>query len=225
MREGGHVYGAQYTWVANEAGPFSLESEDGGYSLETHFGGESLLNSNRPNNINYTLSVNTTNTESWDYQLTLGLFTEGGYFPTVSPVVQSQGTWSNGKLQLNAGSANNLGWEWSGYTQEMSAILLRIADSSGNTVFSREFKESYVSGYTVAADTLTAGQEYTLEISFLNGVDYETTDVPGATGIAYFSTQTNLTIQAVPEPSTCALLALGLGLVAWPVVRRRQSRG
>jgi hypothetical protein len=68
------------------------------------------------------------------------------------------------------------------------------------------------------------GASYKALLTFVKVVEGDFGSVPGASGFAYYATQTEFNFTAVPEPSTYALIVLGLGVVLLPVLRRRIRR-
>ena len=73
--------------------------------------------------------------------------------------------------------------------------------------------------YTINANTLTPGTDYSLYGSYAAILDQNSTN--GSFNAAYWEASTSLTISAIPEPSTYATFAgfAALGLAAW---RRRR---
>ncbi len=69
------------------------------------------------------------------------------------------------------------------------------------------------------------GDSYRALLTYIKVVDGNMGEfVPGANGFAFYATQTEFTFTAIPEPSTYLLMALGVGVVLIPVLRRRRRR-
>lgn len=234
-RPGGVLNAAKYGWQTSE-GFAALGLHSGGADQESVFSALEILDSNRPNNMTYTLRMDTRGAASLldpqnpaaDYEVSLGLFTEAttAVYPDTAPTVQTNhGTWTDGKLKLTANLDAAFGWGWAGFNPEVSVINFTIAPASGGAdVVSQRFTGTFTGGFTVAANTLTPGVDYVGRLTFANLLDSDTTSVPGATGYAFFGAETTFTIQAVPEPSTYVLVVLGGGVLVL-AARRRRGRG
>lgn len=158
--------------------------------------------------------------------------------PVIPTLTFGGGTWSGGKYVIDITqeltiTTNN----WTGFSvagiggfMEVGLDGLPIGVDDATRVFSRhaptmftgDINESAVNAtFTVAANTLTAGQDYEGFSTFARMVSRDSSQA-GIFAIAWWANETSFTVSAVPEPSTYALLAgaAALGLAAW---RRRRA--
>ncbi|WP_438479894.1 PEP-CTERM sorting domain-containing protein [Oleiharenicola lentus] len=160
-------------------------------------------------------------------------------FPTTMPVLTSLGGyWSGGSLYLDVTQNQSFTWSYGDYglgsPTDVDGITLEIELSMSGNVFDYSSIGSNSTGTTMttAQHTMVVGQTYNAKLSFGRIVDdglnnpnsSPQSGIVGAESIAYYLNSTSFTIVAIPEPSTYALMAVGLGLVALPWLRRRFSR-
>jgi hypothetical protein len=151
-------------------------------------------------------------------------------FPVSAPQVLGGGTWSGAQFLfdvLEEGGTITFS-EFSGMVANQDLIVLDIyseTDYHALRISTPYPTTSFNLGPYEGEPYFTPGESYKAVLTFLKVVDAnQGLLVPGANGIAYYATQTQFTFTAVPEPSTYALMALGLGVVLLPVLRRRFRR-
>lgn len=158
----------------------------------------------------------------YDYAVSFDL---GGdaYVPDIPTLTANNGAWQGGTYVVAAtGEATSFGWTFTDFDAATDVVLFSIRPANGgDDVLNLQFQGSNPGGYTLAANLLTPGVDYTGQLSFARIVD-NPADIPGASGVAYYAVQTTFEIQAVPEPSTYALFAAGLGIVGIAAWRRRR---
>ncbi len=184
-------------------------------------------------NANYTVVVNSTT-----LNLSLAPFNTATN-PAIPTMTFSQGTWANGVLNIDPTlpltiTTSSYG-QYLDRTHSLGGHLeLGMLDANNNFVFD---VESYSGigptgvtlettggsiGYTIPANTLTAGSSY-LGMGFFDRIVSQDTSLSGSFSTASFDRSTAFTVTAIPEPSTCAAAA-GLGAFALAAWRRRRVR-
>lgn len=107
-------------------------------------------------------------------------------------------------------------------------IFFGVLDKSGGTLveierlFSDDPDADNFIDYEIDANTLTAGHDYLVVAGFAAIVDQDTT-IAGSMSVAFFELSTELTVSAIPEPSTYAALA-GLGALSLAFWHRRHCK-
>jgi len=151
-------------------------------------------------------------------------------FPSSVPMILGGGTWSGAQFLfdvLEEGGTITFS-EFSGMVANQDLIILDIyseTDYHALRISTQNATTSFNLGPYQGEPYFSPGESYKAVLTFLKAVDADQgSSVPGANGIAYYATQTQFTFTAVPEPSTYALMALGLGVVLFPVLRRRFRR-
>jgi hypothetical protein len=170
-------------------------------------------------------------------QPVLSLNTASPSFP-VSPTLTSGGTWSGGNLLIDPTVTNTLTFNTSAFTGYSSGlggqINFFLVDSNLEPISTPEVSQNVPSlgvdnpaltSFTLAAGTLVAGQTYTLQANYtqveeINNESFSGTGITGSPiGISDYNTTTFIVIDAIPEPSTWAMLAVGASLLV--TLRRR----
>lgn len=158
---------------------------------------------------------------TYDHEIQFNL--GGDAYPTTVPLLTiDNGTWNSGTYEVAApDAATHFDWNFTDYNSTTDVVVFSIrANNDGTEIARVQFQGSNPGGYTLAADSLLAGVDYTGELFFARIVD-NPNDISGVQGVAYYSVETTFAIQAIPEPSTYALMLLGGGLV-WLLSRRRK---
>ena len=187
------------------------------------------LDTNFPNDNsgNYKLKIDSgepggTVSGGYDYDVSLKL---GGdaYVTDVPTLTINNGFWSGGgSFIVDVNNPTLFSWDFSSYNSATDIVLFSIEpQSSGGDIVKMQFQGTNPGNFTVNAGLLTAGETYVGQLTFARIVD-SPTDVPGVQGVAFYALETTFAFQAVPEPSTYALLVLGLGLVFLQVRRCRR---
>jgi hypothetical protein len=158
---------------------------------------------------NYQLSIPTTSGTALTYSPTL---TQTSNYAAAAPAI-SNTTWSGPLLTLDYNVANTISWNNPGVVGDIQLI---IAGSSGDRQ-NFTYSGGGVTSQIIAANALNPNESYVGEIIFQNHTS-DTIQIPGVSGNSY---NTMLTVFGiVPEPSTCAMLVGGLGLLGLAVRRK-----
>lgn len=175
---------------------------------------------------NYKLQIDTGTTGGsvgggYDHEIKFNL--GGDAYPTTVPLVTvTNGAWSDGKYFVSDSSAvTQFSWTFSDYIQPSAfsttgdVIVFSVRPTAGGSDVVRvQYDSSNPGSYTLAANSLTPGTEYIGELFFARIVD-KPDDISGVTGVVYYSVETTFKIQAVPEPSTWAMIGLGAVMIEW----------
>lgn len=228
------VYGP-LTGYFNTHGPQDLTVHTGGAEFEAKgYLSQTTLDGDFPNDNsgNYKLKIDSGTAggslSGYDYEV---MFNLGGdsYASTVPMFTLNNGSWSNGTyIVASSGNQTMFGWTFSDYNSSTDVVLFSIRPTNGgDDVIRKQFQGSNPGGFTLDANSLTAGVDYTVELTYARIVYTDNTSISGAQGVGYYAMQTTFSLQAVPEPSTYALMALGLAAVLGWTWRRRaiSSRG
>jgi hypothetical protein len=153
-----------------------------------------------------------------------------GFIPTLT---MSGGSWSGGKYVIDVTQALTITTNSFAalHTTGVGAFInIDVEDVGQELLFSRIAPTSFASEiesntgittatFTIAANTLTSGQDYFGSASFHRIVSQDTSQ-PGIFAVAWWGNETGFTISAIPEPSTYAALA-GIGALGLAIWRRR----
>lgn len=183
-------------------------------------------------NGDYAVSVQGNN-----YSLDLnGAANTDAFFPGFIPTLTiTGGSWSGGKYVIDVSQQLTITTNSFSpfHTTGVGAFINIDVDGVGQElVFSRIAPDGFVDDiesnvgitsatFVVAPNTLTAGQDYEGFASFHRIVSQDTSQT-GIFAVGWWANETTFTVSAIPEPSTCAMLA-GLGALGLAVWRRRQK--
>lgn len=176
----------------------------------TAYSSQSALSSANANG-NYTFTIGGT------MQSTLAFSSSS--FPATTPSITG-GNWANNTLLISpSGTISFTAPTFTFGTGDF--VQLTVSDGSGNDVlFYRNY--SSISSITLNTSGMTGGQTYSAELLFVDAsgtVSGLGSGNTSATGFAAAGNMTSFNIMVVPEPSTYALMGLGVvGLLMW---RRR----
>lgn len=170
---------------------------------------------------------------------TLSLDTANPVFP-ISPMLISGGTWSNGGLLIDAAAGATLTLNTSSFTQystglggqikfelvDPATLMPIVTPEVSQNIPSLGKTDPALTSFTIAPNFLVAGESYLFQANYSYYTGFNTTSFTGTgitgnpVGASSYLTSTFITIVAVPEPSTYALVVLG-GL-AFLITRRRK---
>lgn len=169
------------------------------------------------NNGSYTLSINTSSgLKSPTLDLT------GDSFPnTFSITSMTNGSWAGGNLLFNPSQDLTINFDAFTGFDTSSRIKIEVEDGGGYSDTSASAITSFV--IPSGSINLVTGQTSTAEILFSQAVDGDSTTISGVPGIAFYGTIVSFTLQAVPEPSTYAVILGALALAVVVLRRRRLS--
>ena len=145
----------------------------------------------------------------------------GGVYPSTTPTITNT-NWSGGNLVVNPSAAFTLNWgAFSGAGANDRIVLSLQNTTTGQSAFFA-FLPSSATSQTFGANFFQPNQTYQGSIDFLKVASLDTTDIAGATGIAAYARETGFNIQTVPEPSTVAMMFLGVGCLGSLMAFRRR---
>jgi len=223
---GGKIYGPITSFLGVN-GPQSLNLHAGGADFEsTVYLDQGSLDTDFPNDNsgNYVLKIDSgpaggALSGGFDYAVSFML---GGdaYVADVPTLAINNGSWMGGSFVLDVNNPTSFGWGFPSYNAATDVVLFSIRpQGGGDSLVNLQFQGSNPGGYTVSAGFLTSGQLYEGQLTFARIVDSPTA-VPGVMGVAFYAMETSFDFQAIPEPSTFVLFALGLGVAGWARWRR-----
>lgn len=172
-----------------------------------------------------------------DIPLTLNASPSGDLYPLVPKVTgMNNGASWNGSNQLLISDTGTTTLTFSDFTSQYNSTSNgQVGAHIGAFLYltsSGSFTELNQEALTFEADSafntfmisgLTAGSTYQFELEYNAIMAADTTSIPGATGVALFSSRMQLEVLAIPEPSTYAAILGALALGGVMVQRRRRA--
>lgn len=145
----------------------------------------------------------------------------GAAFPTSKPELVNINSWLNGSFLVKIDDPNAK-LEFSAYSDmaTIDYIMLDLVSSTGGSSLHLQ-SQSAITDFSLAPDgngalQLTMGATYEGALTFLKVNSRD----PREGGYSFEAIRTTFSFTAIPEPSTYALMALGLGGIGWLRLRR-----
>ncbi len=164
------------------------------YFIKQNYGSKSALDTAYPNGT-YNVQVNAVH----DGTHTFTLSYSGDTYPTPGPEV------TNFTALQQTDPSQNITVNWAGFGNGTSNdfVTVQVNDSTGNTVYqtpspgSNGALNGTATSTVIPANTLSNGQNYTVDIQCIKVISQDTTDYPGVPGYAVFSSDTNIPLSTV----------------------------
>ncbi len=198
-----------------------------------------------PTNFNtlYANGVYTVTSEGYTYNLDLnGGSNNWAYFPTTIPqFTLTGGYWDNGTYYVDpanafsiisnvfadyANASDNIGafvGFWASGDLEFDVLNFSRLAPTGETAEAAGGTNGTIVGEQAGPKEITPGLQLRFGLEYGRMVSIDSSNNNGVTALALWSSQTELNLVVIPEPSTYALLALGLGVVGLAVRRRSHT--
>ncbi len=180
-------------------GAIALTPFSAGYRYTAGYANQAALNAAFPNGT-YTFHINTS---SGGYVVPLALSPQS--YPSNIPPITTSG-WASGDLVVNPTQSYTFTWHGFAGFHLNFGIQGNGTGTFNGAAYSVANPTTGNASYTLAANTLTAGQNYQATLEFDNATAVNTTGVTGANGIAAFGDQTSFTIFAQTPGSAGALV-------------------
>ena len=180
-------------------GAIALTPFSAGYRYTAGYANQAALDAAFPNGT-YTFHINTS---SSGYVVPLALSPQS--YPTNIPTITNSG-WASGDLVVNPAQSYTFTWHGFAGFHLNFGIQGNGTGTFNGAAYSVANPTTGNASYTLAANTLTAGQNYQATLEFDTATAVNTTSVTGANGIAAFGDQTSFTIFAQTPGSAGALV-------------------
>lgn len=153
----------------------------------------------------------------------------GAAFPSSAPQLLNISNWLAGSFQIDAFDPNAK-IEFAPFTGMggLDYITLDLFSPDGGNAVRIQTQDPLTNSFSLAPNAqnvslLTVGATYEASLTFTKVNDiFINTSNPNDVGYAFANLTTTFSFVAIPEPSTYALMALGLGGIGW--LRLRRSR-
>jgi hypothetical protein len=187
------------------------QSGSGNLKFGEQFQTKSLLDSAFKNGT-YEMTIQTSTPNTYMVPITLG----SDDYPTTIPTITN--TFSSGDIVIDPSQPYT--FTWNGFT----GLLVQFQIQGTSVDYQATQTNGTQTSDMIAASTLAPDETYTASLEFaLNSGSFDTSSIPGSTGIGFFGDVTNFTITTTPEPGPASLLVLG-GVVLMFVAVRRKAR-
>jgi len=127
-------------------------------------------------------------------------------YPASTPTITNT-NWSGGALVIDPAQSFTL--TWNSFSNFSTGDSVQLFDSSGAFNF---FYNTNTTSQTFAADTFAPNTSYAFTLGFSDDAANNDSSIPNALGEALYINDTRFTVQA-PEPSTTAILSIGMGFL------------
>ena len=162
------------------------------------------------NNGTYTFNINGgSGSYSTSYAVT------GNAYPASPPTITNT-NWSGGALLINPAQDFTLTWN-SFNVPPGSGDVIQLSDNGGAFNY---FYTSNTTSQLFPAGSFTPNSSYAFTLGFANDTLNNTSSTAEA---ALYIDDTSFTVQTAPEPSTNAILLIGIGFLYFVICRRKKG--
>lgn len=141
----------------------------------------------------------------------------GDTYPAPVPTVTNT-NWSGGALVVDP--SQNFTLTWNSFSNFGAGDSVGLQDNSDTVQFSYN---TNTTSQLFAAGSLAPNTSYAFTLYFEDFTNINTSSIPDAPGNASYIDNTRFTVQTVPEPSTTAILFIGIGFLYFVICRRKNG--